>query len=161
MTAQNRKSAHLSLLDGCRDGGDIVIHQNHVRSLLGNVRPRYPHGNPDVGGLRPIKDSKDSTPGGQPFSSNSRFRKQGSCRRQRFADEPAPRSEADILRSRPDGNVKAGLRTQNCRESLGFGMGYWRDLAPAAVTLSGMLISLHWYQERSTPRLPILQISQR
>lgn len=44
--------AHLSLFDRRCDGSDVVIHQNHVCSLLGNVRTRYPHGYPDVSGLR-------------------------------------------------------------------------------------------------------------
>lgn len=44
-------SAHLSLLNSRCDSSDVVIHQNHVRCLLGNIRARHTHRYPDVGCL--------------------------------------------------------------------------------------------------------------
>ena len=34
-----------------RDGGEIVVSQNHVSRLPADVGPRSPHGNPNVGPL--------------------------------------------------------------------------------------------------------------
>ena len=42
----------VTFFHSCNDGGEVVVQQDHVGGLLGDVRPGDTHGNTDVGLLQ-------------------------------------------------------------------------------------------------------------